>query len=149
MKHILNVVYILFICNVSYAQLGWESYTGQPTQTLYGSVAGAGLGYMLAPAISNGPDAQWIGALAGMGAGGLLANYMAGDNITHQKLQNYEKQTSSNNSQKQKNIINVQQGIRLSKNQVQSPYSNYVVLDIQPGSIIADPLSGELFSIPK
>lgn len=150
MKLLKITVFILFFSVPSlYSQLGWEPYTGQPTQTLYGSVAGAGLGYMLAPAISNGPDAQWIGALVGMGAGGLLANYMAGDNITHQKLQNYENQSNSNNSQKQKNIINVQQGIRLSKNQVQSPYSNYVVLDVQPGSIIADPLSGELFSIPK
>jgi len=145
----LNLFALIAGSITAYAQLGWEPYTGQPTQTLYGSVAGAGLGYMLAPAISNGPDAQWIGALVGMGAGGLLANYMAGDNITHQKIQNYENQSGSNSSQRQKNIVNVQQGIRLNKNQVQSPYSNYVVLDVQPGSIITDPLSGELFSIPK
>jgi hypothetical protein len=129
-----------------FAQLGWESYTGQPTSTLYGSAIGAGLGYMLAPAISNGPDAQWIGALAGMAAGGLVGNYMAGDNNMHQKLNN-----SNNHSNTERARPSVGQGIRINKNSVQSPYSDYVVMssDISPGSVVEDPITGGLFRVPR
>lgn len=144
---ILVLVFFTFI-NLGYSQLGWEPYTGQPTQTLYGSVAGAGLGYMLAPAISNGPDAQWIGALAGMAAGGLLANYMSGDNIQHQR------QMQQGSGQQDSKVVNRQQvpnAISLGKGLYQSPYSEFVVstADYKPGSIINDPLEGQLFRIPR
>jgi len=140
-----KTILILVACTgTSYAQLGWEPYTGQPTSTLYGSAIGAGLGYMLAPAISNGSDAQWIGALAGMAAGGLVGNYMAGDNNMHQKI-------SNNTSNSEKVRPSIGQGIRLNKNSVQSPYSDYVVMssDISPGSVIEDPITGGLFRIPR
>lgn len=139
------ILAVILTGSTSFAQLGWESYTGQPTSTLYGSAIGAGLGYMLAPAISNGPDAQWIGALAGLAAGGLVGNYMAGDNNTHQKL------TNSSNSESQKARPSIGQGIRINKNSVQSPYSDYVVMssDISPGSIVEDPVTGGLFRIPR
>jgi len=140
-----TILTVIFSCATSFAQLGWEPYTGQPTSTLYGSAIGAGLGYMLAPAISNGPDAQWIGALAGLAAGGLVGNYMAGDNNTHQKLAN------SGNSESQRSRPNIGQGIRVNKNTVQSPYSDYVIMtsDISPGSIIEDPVTGGLFRVPR
>jgi outer membrane lipoprotein SlyB len=139
------ILAVILTGSTSFAQLGWESYTGQPTSTLYGSAIGAGLGYMLAPAISNGSDAQWIGALAGLAAGGLVGNYMAGDNNTHQKLMN------SSNSESQKARPSIGQGIRINKNSVQSPYSDYVVMssDISPGSIVEDPVTGGLFRIPR
>jgi len=140
------ITLLLVSSSISFAQLGWEPYTGQPTQTLYGSVAGAGLGYMLAPAISNGPDAQWIGALAGMAAGGLLANYMSGDNIAHQQEQQQ--------SQAYRPVVdkkNVPLAIPLSKTTFQSPYSEFTVStsEYKPGSIVNDPFEGKLFRIPR
>jgi len=134
--------------SVSFAQLGWDPYTGQPTQTLYGSAAGAGLGYMLAPAISKGPDAQWIGALTGMAAGGLLGNYMAGNNITHQQL-NQQQNTQAYRPAADKQ--NLPAAIPLTKNTYQSPYSEFVVstAEYKPGAIVNDPLEGKLFRIPR
>lgn len=143
------VTLLLVSSSLSFAQLGWESYTGQPTQTLYGSVAGAGLGYMLAPAISKGPDAQWIGALAGMAAGGLLGNYMSGDNNIHQQLQQQQQQQTQ-----YKPTVNRQNfplAIPLGNNTFQSPYSEFVVstTEYKPGSVVNDPLEGKLFRIPR
>jgi len=130
--------------SISFAQLGWDPYTGQPTQTLYGSAAGAGLGYMLAPALSKGPDAQWIGALAGMAAGGLIGNYMAGNNNTHQQ-QNTQAYKPAADKQ------NLPVAIPLTKSTYQSPYSEFVVstTDYKPGAIVNDPLEGKLFRIPR
>lgn len=137
------IVLAIFATN-TYAQLGWEPYTGQPTQTLYGAAAGAGLGYFLAPAISKGPDAQWIGALTGMTVGGLLGNYMSGDNINHQKLQNSEYEPA------QKPKPNIAMGIK-NGNTIRSPYSDYSVstADFSAGSVVSDPISGGLFRIPR
>lgn len=134
--------------STAYCQLGWEPYTGQPTSTLYGSAAGAGLGYMLAPAISKGPDAQWIGALAGMAAGGLIGNYMAGDNNTHQKLMN---SGYGDQGQKPRPAKTIGNGIRVNKNVVQSPWSDYAVKssDFSPGQVVTDPVTGQLFRIPQ
>lgn len=145
-KFIVPVVIYIFIINFGYSQLGFQPYTGQPTSTLLGSVAGAGLGYMLAPAISNGPDAQWIGALAGLAAGGLLGNYMAGDNIQHQQIQQYQQQ-----SFKPINRQNIPLAIPLGKNNFQSPYSEFIVstTEYAPGSVVNDPLEGKLFRIPR
>lgn len=130
------VTLLLASGSMCFAQLGWEPYTGQPTQTLYGSAAGAGLGYMLAPAISKGPDAQWIGALVGMAAGGLVGNYMAGNNITHQQ---------------QNTQAHVPAAIALTKSTYQSPYSEFTVStsEYKPGCIVNDPLEGKLFRIPR
>jgi hypothetical protein len=141
-----TLIALLLVSATVHAQLGWESYTGQPTSTLYGSAAGAGLGYFLAPAISKGPDAQWIGALTGLAAGGLIGNYMAGDNNTHQKLMN-SGQSSQNKPMRMNNIATG----RKQGNTVRSPYSDYVVSaqDYAPGSIVSDPVSGQVFRIPR
>jgi len=146
MKKILFVA-VLLICVHGYSQLGWESYTGQPTQTLYGSAAGAGLGYFLAPAISKGPDAQWLGALTGLAAGGLVGNYMAGDSNTHQKLMN---NNNNSNTYKPRLAKTVGMGTRTGKNSVQSPYSDFAVNynDYTSGQVVTDPITGQLFRIP-
>jgi hypothetical protein len=138
---------LLFATATGYCQLGFEPYTGQPTSTLYGSAIGGGAGYMLAPAISNGCDAQWIGALLGALGGGLVGNYMAGDNIQHQKLMNAQQQ----NAYTPRKAVNVQEATRISKTTFQSPYSEFTVstADYKPGSVVNDPLTGELFRIPR
>lgn len=147
MKKILLALGLVIAAN-GYSQLGWESYTGQPTSTMYGGVGGAALGYMLAPAISKGPDAQWIGALTGLAAGGLVGNYMAGDNNTHQKLM---RSGYNDSDQKAAPVRNVEQGIRVNKNVIQSPYSDYVVKssDFSTGQVVTDPLTGQVFRIPR
>lgn len=144
-----TLIALIASTSIGYCQLGWQPYTGQPTQTLYGSAAGAGLGYMLAPAISNGSDAQWIGALVGMAAGGLLANYMSGDNIAHQQQSSYN---NNNNAYRPvKANQNFPMAIKISNNTFQSPYSEFVVstADYKPGSVVNDPIVGELFRIPR
>lgn len=146
-----TIIALVATTSIGYCQLGWQPYTGQPTQTLYGSAAGAGLGYMLAPAISKGPDAQWIGALTGMAVGGLLANYMAGDNINYQQRQ----QQNAYNPNDYRPVRNVQQNfplaIKAGNNTFKSPYSDFVVstADYKPGSVVNDPTCGELFRIPR
>jgi len=149
-KFIVVITIYTLLANLSYSQLGWQPYTGQPTSTMMGSVAGAGLGYMLAPAISKGPDAQWIGALAGLAAGGLLGNYMAGDNIQHQQIQQYQQQPQQQ-SFKPINRQNIPLAIPLGKNNIQSPYSEFTVsiTEYAPGSVVNDPLEGKLFRIPR
>ena len=143
----LFVLLLITIAN-GYSQLGWEPYTGQPTGTMYGGLGGAALGYMLAPAISKGPDAQWIGALTGLAAGGLIGNYMAGDNNTHQKLLNNSTTDSSANY---KPVKNIGMGIKINKNTVQSPWSDYAVSmsDYNPGQVVTDPITGQLFRLPR
>jgi uncharacterized protein YcfJ len=139
---------LIFAASTGYCQLGFEPYTGQPTSTIYGSAIGAGTGYMLAPAISNGCDAQWIGALLGALGGGLVGNYMAGDNIQHQKLMNAQQQQSTYTPRR---AANVQEAIRINKTTFQSPHSEFTVstADYKPGSVVNDPLTGELFRIPR
>jgi len=146
MKKIILVA--LVAASTGYSQLGWEEYTGQPTSTLYGSAIGAGAGYMLGPAISKGCDAQWITALAGAAAGGLVGNYMAGDNNMHQKLMN---SSSSDSSYKPRASKTVGNGIKVNKTTVQSPWSDYAVnsADYNPGQVVTDPITGQLFRIPR
>jgi len=144
-----HIILILASLSTGYCQLGWESYTGQPTSTLYGSAIGAGAGYLLGPAISKGCDAQWITALAGAAAGGLVGNYMAGDNNMHQKLMNSSNAESS--GQRTKPAKNIGTGIKINKNIIQSPWSDYAidVNDYNPGQVITDPITGQLFRLPR